>query len=164
MQNSNRVNRRRPHPPAKQLSPTLHVMMPPGTPALSLEELEGDVWGEPEFFSSLVLRCHELRKKPFNEFVPSDLRILIGQQIGLTYLMPLALHVLEWEPLLDAEYYQGDLLSNLVQIDPSNFQAHPEWLERSIPIVVRALSALGNDEMDLAKGFNAFLRRFEDGR
>jgi hypothetical protein len=162
MRPSKRANKRASQTTTKPHSRTSQALMPLGTPTYSLEELEGEIWGEPEFFSGLVLRCHELRKKPLSDLDPSDLRILIAQQIGLPFLMPLALQVLEREPLLDAECYEGDLLSSLIQVDPRDFQAHPEWLARSQPIVVRALAALeGNDEMDLARSLNAFLSRFE---
>lgn len=162
MQPSERANKRAKRMPINRQSRTSQALMPSGTPTASLEELEGEIWGEPDFFSGLVLRCHELRTKPLSEFDPSDLRVLIGQQIGLPFLIPLALHVLEREPLLDSEYYEGDLLASLVQIEPRFFQAHTDWLERSKSIVVRALAALeGNDEMDLARGFSAFLSRYE---
>jgi CDI immunity proteins len=57
----------------------------------SLEELEGAVSGEPDYDSYLVSTIHRLRRKPLNEFSVEDLRIMIGQQIGLRYLVPLAI-------------------------------------------------------------------------
>ncbi|GMU24135.1 MAG: hypothetical protein AMXMBFR13_42120 [Phycisphaerae bacterium] len=43
-----------------------------------LEQLENDVWGEPDVSSGLISRCHGLRKKP-------------GQSISLEFLIPLAI-------------------------------------------------------------------------
>ena len=58
----------------------------------TLDELEEEVWGEPngKYVSPLVARCHRLRNKPIGEFSPGDLRIMIGQEIGLSFLLPLA--------------------------------------------------------------------------
>jgi hypothetical protein len=60
----------------------------------TLENLENDYWGNPNYDSYLVRRCHELRKIPLENFSVEDLRIMIGQQISLDYLIPLALEVL----------------------------------------------------------------------
>ena len=61
----------------------------------TLEELEGNSWGEPDFASHVVVRCHELRRVPLGDLTPEDLRLLIGQDVGLEYLIPLALDLLE---------------------------------------------------------------------
>ena len=60
----------------------------------TLENLEKDYWDNPSYDSHLVKRCHELRKIPLDSFTTEDLRIMIGQQIGLDYLIPLALETL----------------------------------------------------------------------
>ncbi|NBD27408.1 hypothetical protein GT019_26350 [Paenibacillus sp. T1] len=57
----------------------------------TLEELEGEIWGQPQFCSNLVIRCHELRRKPLMSFSIEDLRIMIGQGFSLKYLVPVAL-------------------------------------------------------------------------
>ena len=55
----------------------------------SLQELEQDNWGEPPYNSYLVTTIHRLRRKPLAEFATEDLRIMIGQRIGLPFLIPL---------------------------------------------------------------------------
>jgi hypothetical protein len=57
----------------------------------TLQELEGQDWGDSDFPSYLVRTCHALRRKPLRDFTVEDLRIMIGQNIGLNYLMPLAI-------------------------------------------------------------------------
>lgn len=57
----------------------------------SLENLEKESWKISAYSSNIVKRCHELRRIPLNEFTTENLRIMIGQNIGLTYLIPLAL-------------------------------------------------------------------------
>ncbi|MDR3404345.1 MAG: contact-dependent growth inhibition system immunity protein [Chthoniobacter sp.] len=92
----------------------------------TLEQLDGQVWGEPEWQSHLVLECHRLRRVPLGEFTPADLRILIGQSMDLEFLVPLAFQALAHDPLLDAEYYAGDLLSALLRSDTAFWTVHPD--------------------------------------
>ena len=70
----------------------------------SLETLEGANWGSPaEAPTNLIERCLTLRKVPLENFLPEDLRILIGQDIGLPFLMPMALDVLRENIFLETE-------------------------------------------------------------
>lgn len=83
----------------------------------TLENLEKDFWGEPSYHSHLVIRCHELRKLPLENFTTEDLRMMIGQQIGLNYLIPLALEVLTVDLFAEGDFFEGDLLKNVLAID-----------------------------------------------
>jgi len=56
----------------------------------TLTELDRQEWGPPTFHSHLVETVHALRHKPLEQFSIEDLRITIGQNIGLRYLVPLA--------------------------------------------------------------------------
>jgi len=82
----------------------------------TLEELDGQDWGEPNFDSYVVTNCHRLRRVPLKDFTAEDLRLMIGQQISLEYLVPLALDRLAENPLTEANFYPGDLLNSVVQI------------------------------------------------
>ena len=75
----------------------------------SLQDLEGKDWGEPTYDSHLVTECHRLRRVPLREFTAESLRVLIGQQIGLPYLVPMALEMLQADPFTEGDYYGGDL-------------------------------------------------------
>lgn len=83
----------------------------------TLENLEKDYWGNPNYDSHLVRRCHELRKLPLDSFKTEDLRIMIGQQISLDYLIPLALEVLKIDLFAEGDFFEGDLLKNVLSID-----------------------------------------------
>lgn len=85
----------------------------------SIEQLENKFWGEPEYNSSLVISCHNLRKKPLQDFEIKDLRIMIGQNIGLDYLIPLSILKLEEDILVEGGLYEGDLLTNVLSCDRS---------------------------------------------
>ena len=83
----------------------------------TLENLEKDFWGKPDYDSHLVTRCHELTKLPLDNFTTEDLRIMIGQQISLDYLIPLALEVLTIDLFAEGDFFEGDLLKNVLAID-----------------------------------------------
>ena len=81
----------------------------------TLEQLEKDIWGKPEFGSHLVTTCHALRRKPIGELGVEDLRILLGQDIGTRYLLPLAKAVLRDDPLAEGDLYPGDLVEAVLR-------------------------------------------------
>lgn len=85
----------------------------------TLENLEKDYWDEPTYNSYLVTTCHKLRKKQLKHFEIEDLRIMIGQNIGLTFLIPLAIEVLEKNILAEGDFYEGDLLESVLTTDPN---------------------------------------------
>lgn len=103
----------------------------------TLESLERDYWGEPKYNSHLVTTCHRLRKKPLKDFETEDLRIMIGQNIGLRYLIPLALDKLDENILAD-----GDLLQVVLKSDKEYWKAEKENWKRMCGIFNRDTSLL----------------------
>lgn len=84
----------------------------------SLETLEQQDWGDPASApTNLVKRCIELSKVPVETFTLGDLRLMIGQQFGLPYLVPIALEKLQDDLFVETDYYEGDLLSNILNVD-----------------------------------------------
>jgi hypothetical protein len=114
----------------------------------TLQELEQQDWGEPTYNSSLVMTCHRLRQKPLNQFTVEDLRIMIGQQISLPILIPLAVERLESEPLAEGSHYPGDLLAMVLKVDESFWTAHSDSFERVRRVLGRVRDSLASlDEM-----------------
>ncbi|MDB5339861.1 MAG: hypothetical protein JWN70_5480 [Planctomycetaceae bacterium] len=126
-------------------------------PGKTLDELEGDVWGAPTFDSYLVTTCHRLRTKPVDDFTVEDLRIMIGQKIGLEYLMPKALGVLEAEPLAEGDFFPGDLLGSVMGCSEW-FTSHSDDLQRTLDLVQRAV----NDYPDEGYGLRDQVQTFLD--
>jgi hypothetical protein len=91
----------------------------------SLQELEGEDWGEPNFQSQLVITCHELRRKVIGIFEVEDLRIMIGQEIGLQYLVPLALETLEDNIFTEGNIYSGNLLDTVLKVKLNFWRNNP---------------------------------------
>jgi hypothetical protein len=75
----------------------------------------------------LVGTIHRLRRVPLRQFSVEDLRIMIGQNIGLQYLIPLALEHLRRDPLVQGDFYPGDLLKMVLSADEKFWQDHHEW-------------------------------------
>ncbi|MEC7783420.1 MAG: contact-dependent growth inhibition system immunity protein [Bacteroidota bacterium] len=91
----------------------------------SLENLEKDYLGESNFESHLVKTCHQLRQKPLKEFNIEDLRIMIGQNIGLKFLVPLALENLKQDMLAQGDYDEGDLLKSILTSEKEFWDLEP---------------------------------------
>lgn len=89
---------------------------------LSLEQLEHDYWPEPGVgteASSLVRHAHAYRKIPLNELELGHIRLLLRQAIGVRYVLPLAIDMLEKDPHVEGTYYPGDLLEAASRLSPS---------------------------------------------
>ena len=62
----------------------------------SIEQLEKDIWNNPsEFPSDMVAKCYRFRKISIAELTNEQIRLLISQQIGVKYLIGIALEKLE---------------------------------------------------------------------
>jgi hypothetical protein len=87
----------------------------------------------------MVRRCHALRSKPIDEFTVEDLRLMIQQQIGLRYLVPIALQHLREDPLAEGDFYPGDLLAAILRVDGDFWQQKPD-LNRELRNMIVALT------------------------
>ncbi|HRF78924.1 MAG TPA: contact-dependent growth inhibition system immunity protein [Flavobacteriales bacterium] len=96
----------------------------------TLTTLENKDWGPPTAESHLVTECHRLRHAPLKDLTTEDLRLLIGQEIGLPFLVPLALDHLSENPWAEGHMYPGDLLKAVVAVSPSFWQENPELVPR----------------------------------
>ncbi len=126
----------------------------------TLDELEGFTWGEPTFGSYLVTTCHRLRTKPVGEFTVEDLRIMVGQGVGLSHLVPQAVAALERDPLAEGDYYPGDLLASVVGAE-GWLRSNPGWFGRVVVAAQRALAVLDDADGDLRARLAEFVGRAE---
>jgi hypothetical protein len=84
----------------------------------SIEALEKYSYGDPATApTGLIRRCLEYVKVPISNLTIEQLRKLIGQQIGLVYLIPLALDELENDIMVQGNLYPGDLLEAVAKAD-----------------------------------------------
>jgi len=92
----------------------------------SIQALEKKDWGEPNYDSYLVKRCFQLSKIPLEDFTIEDLRLMIGQNIALEYLIPLAIETLQTNILAEGDYYPGDLLKNVISVNTDFWVANQQ--------------------------------------
>ncbi|HSI41188.1 MAG TPA: contact-dependent growth inhibition system immunity protein [Xanthobacteraceae bacterium] len=107
----------------------------------TLEELDGGSWGEPTFESYVVRTCHALRRKPLKSLTDEEMRLAVGQGIGLEWLVPLMLQRLAEDPFRAGDFFEGDLLASLARVPSSYWTEHPaEKTVLATEIMTAALS------------------------
>ena len=87
----------------------------------SLNELEKVDWGEPQLDTHLASTLHRIRKLPLTELDESSIYTLVLHQVGFELVLERALQIVEKEPVSEAKYYPGDLLSALARIPPQHW-------------------------------------------
>ena len=94
---------------------------------------------EPEYKSHLVTTCLRLRHVALGEYTVEDLRIMIGQNIGLECLVPLALDLLEVDPWVSGDLYAGDLLGKVLGCDRDFWATNRMLVPRINAVVEQAI-------------------------
>jgi hypothetical protein len=125
----------------------------------SLSQLRGAFTSGTTDESALEAACITLYEKPLKDFTVENLRLMIGQSIGLEFLIPLAVELLRKNPFVEGDYYPGDLLSMVMQVEPSFWQTHQD-LYWSVSEIVAGLPSLMSDLTDAIQRFDA-LASFE---
>ncbi|MET8451106.1 contact-dependent growth inhibition system immunity protein [Streptomyces sp. NPDC005209] len=124
----------------------------------TLDELDPPRWPPADADATqLIRKVHGLRHVPLGQLGPADLRVLVSQQVALPYVLPLAVRLLLDEPLLEAYFYEGDLLLAAVGAPASAWALLPELgarLRSSIVALPEAVVA------DLPRGAAEELARF----
>jgi hypothetical protein len=115
----------------------------------TLSELEGDDWGDASDDATfLIRRSHQLRHVPVSRLSVEELRMLIGQEIGLAWLVGIALDRLEICPCVEGDMYPGDLLQSVGMISSSYWKLHPNQASRLSSIIARAMKLECADNID----------------
>lgn len=117
----------------------------------SIEELENDYWEDSDFGSYVVQISQRARKKPLSQLSKEEIRLLIGQKIGLRYLIPIALSILREDPLVEVSYFEGDLLLQLLHLSEEDWKHNEGDLESFQSLIsenlslIRSCSEIPND-------------------
>lgn len=122
---------------------------------MTLTQIEKEDWGEPDYPSHLVTTCHQLRKKQLKDFTIEDLRIMIGQNISLPYLIPLAIKKLKENVLAEGDFYPGDLLKSVLESDRSFWKNNKVDWQQVIDLYSNS-KGLFNDKKQIQKSFANF--------
>lgn len=65
----------------------------------------------------MVDKVHRLRTIQIEKLEAKDIRLLIGQNVGLKFLIPVALDILQDNIFVDTELFEGDLLKSVITVD-----------------------------------------------
>jgi hypothetical protein len=102
----------------------------------SIAQLERDDWGEPPPDAPpSIARCYRLRRAPIASLSLADVRLLLGQGIGVPYLAPIAIEALKKQPLIETEHYCGDLLANVLRISSKFYDEHEGYKNDVVSIL-----------------------------
>lgn len=112
---------------------------------MSLEEAEGKSWGAaPSDATKMIATIYDLRRKPLAALGPEDLRLLLSQQVSVEVLIPRTLRLLAADPLIEGDYYPGDVLVALLKAPAEYWSTHPNQLHK----VNEILERVGDDDVD----------------
>ncbi len=101
----------------------------------TLEQLENSYWNDKiDFPSNLVKNCHQYRKISISKLTIEQLRLLISQEIGIKFLLPISLNKLKENPLAEGNLYEGDLLECLSKINQNFWDGNTLNLFKNIII------------------------------
>ncbi|MCD6069026.1 MAG: hypothetical protein K0S33_3852 [Bacteroidetes bacterium] len=116
----------------------------------TLEVLENNKWlDEKEYPTGLVRRCYEYRKIPVGKLTVGELRTLIGQNIGLKYLIPIAIEFLATDVLIEGDLYSGDLLESVLKIDKNFWTQNLNLKEQIIDLINLNGDKIKSENLDL---------------
>lgn len=121
----------------------------------TLENLENKNWGEPdEAPTGLVKRCLQLRRKIVDTFTIEDLRCMIGQEIGLPYLIPLAIEHLKENLFAEGDLYEGDLLQMVLKVDTTFWNSNEVYWTQVNALILPKLQEIAEERFDTVKFYN----------
>ena len=96
----------------------------------TLNQLEGTAPAAPSLRSHVATEVHRLRDVPLLQLTVEDLRLLIGQEIGLDHVVPIAVECVQQQPLASGDFYRGDLLVALLRLPAAFWQERRDWRRR----------------------------------
>lgn len=119
----------------------------------TLETLEKKNWPplNSHEVSHLVKTCNTLRKKQLKDFTTEDLRIMIGQEIGLYFLLPLAIETLTDNLFAEGEMYKGDLLKNVLEVDTKFWNGNKNYWQQLNDIIKDNRQEIAKMKFDISK-------------
>lgn len=123
----------------------------------TLEELTDDPWPDPApGDTSLQERTTLARRLPLDRLTPEHLRSLLGQQVDLGVVLPLAADRLAADPMMGGDHYAGDVLEAALQLPAGAWDAAPA----ARATLAGALTTLDRDGEDVDAELGGLIDRF----
>lgn len=119
----------------------------------NLETLENKIYPslKADEGSYLIKTCNALRKKQLLDFTTEDLRIMIGQGIGLEFLIPLAIETLTENLFAEGDMYEGDLLKTVLNVDTQFWDGHKIYWQSLNDIIKDRRHEIENMKFNISK-------------
>ncbi len=122
----------------------------------TLDTVDPPAWGPaPPDAPALIKRCHELRIKPLRDLTVEDLRIMVGQQVALVRLVPMALERLRPDSQGEDDAYPADLLASVLSVDTAFWERSPDS-----DVELRKLVEGARERFNLAPGLRELVETF----
>lgn len=112
----------------------------------SIDQLEGCSWGEPDYDSYVVRTVHALRTKPLCTLTDEELRLALRQQVGLPWVIELAVERLHEDIFRAGDFHPGDILAAALKLPAQTWREQPDLARRMTTLAHEAQSRL--DELD----------------
>ncbi len=113
----------------------------------SLRDIEGRDLPFPLYQSYLCDICSRLWKTPLEDFTIEDIRVMLSQKLGLSVLVPMAIKIIENNPLAQGDFYPGDLLITLLTTCDNYISIDNTLQERIKSVVNRAIFLIDQKEI-----------------
>ena len=127
----------------------------------SLEILAKNIWPAlgSDVSSYLIKTCNSLRKKQLQDFTTEDLRIMIGQEIGLYFLIPIAIETLTDNLFAEGDMYEGDLLKNVLDVDTKFWDDNKSYWQQLNGLIKYRRQEIAEMKFDTSKFDNSKYRQ-----
>ncbi len=110
----------------------------------TIEELEDQVWPEPEFSSYVVTESHRLRKIKIRDLTIEQLRLAYSQETGTVFLKNRVIKELRIDPLVSGDFYDGDLLLSVMRTELKGFEK--KEIDELLEIAESATARIDDEE------------------
>lgn len=110
-----------------------------------------------EFNSYVSETCNNARQKTTDKLSYEEIRLMIGQKIGLKNLLPVAVSILEKNPLIEVTFFEGDLLKQLLRLDVAEWKDNKTDLDNFRKIILDNYSLIKSCEEIPAKMTEKYL-------
>lgn len=100
----------------------------------------------------LASRVRAATLKPLDKLNSEELRLLISQSVGAEFVVPIAIERIEANPLLEGDFYPGDVLQSMLTLEKDFWDQNPELLAD----FKRVLESCAKTLSDLVEKISAF--------
>jgi len=86
--------------------------------------------------------CNLYNTKKLKDYTIEDIRTMVGQDIGVELLMPLAIEELELNIFAEGDMYPGDLIRSISNIDSNYWKENREQKYKVLSLIKESIEQL----------------------